>query len=121
MYDPMDDVDVEYPAPGTAVITFRGEHDLMARVELRGLLELLVEQNPLVVADFSEALFVDSTTLHALLDADMAARVRGRKFRLQLGTGAIVRTAFEMSGVLGRLDCAHSREEALMGESLEVR
>ncbi|MDQ3122830.1 MAG: STAS domain-containing protein [Actinomycetota bacterium] len=119
MYDPMDDVHVEHPTLTTAVVTFRGEHDLMARDELRALLELLVEQNTLVVADFSEALFVDSTTLHALLDTDMAARARGRTFRLQLGTAAIVRTAFELSGVLGRLDCVHSREEAFADQVLE--
>ena len=117
MYDPMDHVQVDYPAVGTAVITFRGEHDLVARDELRATLDLLVEQNTLVVADFSEAEFVDSTTLHALLDADMAARMKGRTFRLLLGTRAIVRAAFELSGVLDRLDCTHSREEALGDES----
>lgn len=117
MYDPMDHVQVEYPTLGTAVITFRGEHDLVARDELRGMFDSLVAQHTLVVADFSEAEFVDSTTLHALLDADMAARMKGGKFRLQLGTAAIVRAAFEMSGVLNRLDYAHSRAEALGDES----
>ena len=116
MYNPMDDVQVEFPSLGTAVVTFEGEHDLLARDELRALLDSLVEQNNLVVADFSRAEFVDSTTLHALLDADAAARVRGTTFRLQLGTAAIVRTAFTLSGVLDRLDCVHSREEALGGE-----
>jgi anti-anti-sigma regulatory factor len=72
-----------------------------------------VEENDLVVADFSGAIFVDSTTMHLLLEADMAARQRGRSFRLQLGTASIVRTAFEVSGILKRLDCVHSREEAL--------
>ena len=117
MYDPMDHVHVDHPSLGTAVITFRGEHDLIARDELRAMFDFLVEQNTLVVADFSEAEFVDSTTLHALLDADMAARMKGRTFRLQLGTAAIVRAAFELSGVLNRLDHTHSREEALGDES----
>jgi len=117
MYDPMDHVQVDYPTVGTAVITFRGEHDLVARDELRAMLDLLVEQHTLVVADFSEAKFVDSTTLHALLDADMAARRQGRKFRLLLDTQAIVRAAFELSGVLNRLDYTNSRAEALGDES----
>jgi anti-anti-sigma regulatory factor len=53
--------------------------------------------------------------LHVLVNADAAARARGRKLRLQLGTAAIVRTAFELSGLTKRLDCVHSREEALEG------
>lgn len=117
MYDPMDHVQVDYPTLGTAVITFGGEHDLVARDELRALLDDLVDQNTLVIADFSEAEFVDSTTLHALLDADMAARMNGRGFRIQLGTESIVRAAFELSGVLNRLDYADSRAEALGDES----
>ncbi len=117
MYDPMDHVQIDYPALGTAVITFTGEHDLVARDELRAKLDFLVEENTLVVADFSEAEFVDSTTLHALLDADMAARKKGRRFRLLLGTQATVRAAFELSGVLNRLDYAKSRAEALGDES----
>ena len=117
MYDPMDHVQVDYPTLGTAVITFGGEHDLVARDELRALLDDLVDQNTLVIADFSEAEFVDSTTLHALLDADMAARMNGRGFRIQLDTESIVRAAFELSGVLNRLDHADSRAEALGDES----
>jgi anti-anti-sigma factor len=117
MYDAMEYVGVEHPISGAAVVKFTGEHDLATRDDLRELLDSLVEDNDLVVADFSEAMFVDSTTMHALLDADMAARARGKKFRLQLGATAIVRTAFELSGLVKRLDCVHSRQEALRAES----
>jgi anti-anti-sigma factor len=117
MYDAMEYVEVEQPLSGAAVIKFTGEHDLATRDDLKELLDSLVEDNDLVVADFSEAMFVDSTTMHALLDADMAARARGKKFRLQLGATAIVRTAFELSGLVKRLDCVHSRQEALRAES----
>jgi anti-anti-sigma factor len=115
MYDVMADVRVECPALGTAVVTFTGEHDLASRDDLADLLDSLVEENELVVADLSEALFVDSTTMYVLVNADAAARTRGRKLRIQLGTAAIVRTAFELSGLTKRLDCVHSREEALRG------
>jgi anti-anti-sigma regulatory factor len=77
------------------------------------LLESLVDENEFVVADFSEAAFVDSATMRVLLNADVAARMRGRRFRLQLGTAAIVRSAFELSGLLLRIECAHSRADAL--------
>jgi anti-sigma B factor antagonist len=117
MYDAMADVRVERPTVGTAVVTFTGEHDLASRDDLTALLESLVEENDLVVADFSEALFVDSTMLYVLVNADAAARARGRKLRLQLGQAAIVRTVFELSGLTKRLECVSSREEALRGAS----
>ena len=113
MYDALADVRVERPTVGTAVVRFTGEHDLAAREELAALFDSLVEENDLIVADFSEALFVDSTTLYVLVNADAVARARGTKLRLQLGTAAIVRTAFDLSGLTKRLDCVHSREEAL--------
>jgi anti-anti-sigma factor len=113
MYDAMTHVHVERPAVGTAFVTFTGEHDLATRDDLTALLDSLIEENNLVVADFSQALFVDSTMMYVLVNADAAARARGRKLRLQLGTAAIVRTAFELSGLTKLLDCVHSREEAL--------
>ncbi len=113
MSDLMENVRVERPSLGTAVVTFTGEHDLMARDALSTLLDSLIEDNDLVVADFSQATFVDSATIHVLLNSDMAARQRGRIFRLQLGTASIVEAAFELSGVLKRLDWVRSREEAL--------
>ena len=120
MYDAMADVRVECPTAGTAVVTFTGEHDLATRDDLAQLFDSLVEEHDLVVADFSEAQFVDSTMLYVLVNADAAARARGRKLRLQLGTAAIVRTAFELSGLTKRLDCVHSREEALAGATAPV-
>jgi anti-sigma B factor antagonist len=113
MYELMEDVRVERPSVGTAVVTFTGEHDLMARDTLSSLLESLIEDNELVVADFSQATFVDSATIHLLLNSDMGARQRGRTLRLQLGTASIVETAFELSGVLKRLEWVRTREEAL--------
>jgi anti-anti-sigma factor len=112
----LEEVRVERPAPGTAVVAFAGEHDLATKDLVEALLESLVDENELVVADFSEAAFVDSATMRVLLNADMAARIRGRRFRLQLGTAAIVRTAFELSGLLLRIECAHSRADALQAE-----
>jgi anti-anti-sigma factor len=115
MYDASGDVHIEHPNAGAAVVRFTGEHDLVTRDEVAAMLESLIEQNRLVVADFSEATFVDSTMLHVLVNADAAARMRGRRFRLQLGTAAIVHRAFELSGLTKRLECFHTREQALDG------
>ncbi len=113
MHDPPTDIRIERPAPDTAVAVFLGEHDIASKKELESLLGTLVDENDLVVVDFSEAAFVDSTTLHVLLRAHAAARVRGKTFRLQLGSADIVRRAFELTGVATRLGCVESREEAL--------
>jgi anti-sigma B factor antagonist len=113
----IDDVSVERPEPGKAVVVFSGEHDLTQRDDVSRLLEDLVDENRLVVVDFADATFVDSTVMHILLDADMAARRRGGTLRIQLGTNAIVVRAFELIGLGARLDVVPSREEALADPS----
>jgi anti-anti-sigma factor len=116
------DVRVERPRADAAVVVFTGEHDLMTASRVQTLLDSLVEQNHLVVADFSEAEFVDSSVLNTLFRAHSAAESRGSSFRLQLGTAMIVRRAFELSGILRHLSCAESRAEALDGaERLPVQ
>jgi anti-anti-sigma factor len=115
MDDAIGDVHVEHPTASAAIVRFTGEHDLVTRDEVAALLESLIEQNDFVVADFSEATFVDSTILHVLVNADAQAHTRGRTFRLQIGSAAIVHRAFDLSGLTKRLDCCQSREEALEG------
>jgi anti-anti-sigma factor len=113
MDDPVGEIRVERPTEDAVVAVFLGDHDLADRDETGTLLQSLIDENALVVADLSEATFIDSAMLHLLLVADGAARVRGKTFRLQLGTADIVRRALELSGLLTRIDSASSREEAL--------
>jgi len=107
------DVKVLRPGAGRAVVEFTGEHDIETRSEVRELFTRLVEQNQVVVADLSEALFIDSTFLHNLAQAHRLAQTRGTYFRLQLGTAPIVRKALEITGLLDHLDCFPDREQAL--------
>jgi anti-anti-sigma factor len=109
----LDDVQVERPAPGAAVVVFAGEHDLATRSEVRDLLGSLVLSDELIVADFSSAEFVDSTILGVLLDTNQRALELGKSFRLQLNTAAIVRRAFEVCGLFEAMEHAKTREEAL--------
>ena len=111
------EVSVERSEPGKAVVVFSGEHDLTQRDDVGRLLRDLADGNRVVVVDFADATFVDSTVMHILLDADMAARRRGGTLRVQLGTNAIVVRAFELTGLGARLDVFHSREEALADRS----
>ena len=109
----LDDVVVEQPAPGAAVAVFSGEHDMATKDQVHELLKSLVEENELVVADFSEAQFVDSSIVGALMATKREADQRGHTIRLQLNTADIVRRAFEISGLLTVFEVASTREAAL--------
>ena len=112
----LQDVRVERPRAGAAVVVFTGEHDLTTSEHVEALLVSLIGENDLVVVDFSEAEFVDSSTIHTLVKSHRAAGPRGSTFRLQLGTAPIVHRAFELSGLLELLDWVRSREDALRVE-----
>ena len=112
----LEDVLVERPAAGTAVVVFTGEHDVATKDEVQDLLDSLLCEDDLLVTDFSSASFVDSSMLGVLLDTNEQARSLGKTFRLQLGTADIVRRAFEISGVFAVIERVATREEALAQE-----
>jgi anti-anti-sigma factor len=96
-----------------AVLVLRGEHDLATKDDLSETLRSLIETHRVVVADLSEAEYVDSSTLAELVRADRAARAAGKHFRLQLGTEPIVERVLEISGLLNVLDVYPTRDAAL--------
>lgn len=101
---------------GVTVVKLLGEHDLAGASDLDFLLESLVGANRLVVVDLSDATFLDSSILLALVRADQSARARGATFRLQFGTAPIVKRALELTGLLDQLESARTREEAVREE-----
>ena len=107
------DVQLERPSSGVAVVSFTGEHDLATRDAIRLLLTNLVDENRLVVADFSTASFIDTSIVVVLRESSRAARERGSVFRLQLATAPIVERMFQASGALDELDCVSTRQEGL--------
>ena len=113
------DIQILRPCEGQAVVELNGEHDLETKEMLGEFLTSLIEANDLVVVDISEAEFIDSAVLHNLFIADRLARERGSRFRIQLGTAAIVEKALELSGLLDFLDVVPDREQAL--RSVEPR
>ena len=117
------DIEVLYPSPGTAVVECTGEHDMTTREETDRLFGLLVVENDLVVIDVSAARFIDSSFVNNLLKADRLARQQEKRLRLQIGSAPIVRRVLEISGVVEKLDCVESREEALrpvaVGDAVE--
>lgn len=107
------DLSIEFPAERTAVVVLQGDHDISHATELHELLSSLVAENEVVVVDVSEAEFIDSSVINALVRAKNAAAKGQRAFRVQLGTDAIVERALAVSGVLAFLECVPTREEAL--------
>ena len=107
------DIEVLYPRPGAAVVEFTGEHDMTTREETDRLFGLLVTENELVVIDVSEARFIDSSFVNNLLKADRLARQQATLVRLQIGSAPIVRRVLEISGVVEKLECVDTREDAL--------
>ena len=114
---PTQDVLVERPADGTAVVVFTGEHDLASAPEVKDLLDSLLQKDDLVVADFSAAQFVDSSILGVVLETQARAVILGKVFRLQIHTTDIVRRAFEVSGVFSVVEHATTRDDALRREA----
>jgi anti-anti-sigma factor len=106
-------VEVTYPKPGACVVTVHGDQDRGSADRFERQLIDLIALNELVVVDVSQAEFVDSSFLRNMLVANRRANERERRFRLQMGTAPVVRRAFEVSGVLDRLEVVGSREAAL--------
>jgi anti-anti-sigma factor len=102
------DVALDLPSEGVAVASFTGEHDLATSSDVYALLASLVSEHKLVVADFTQAQFVDSSVLQALLAANKLARDVGTSFRLRISAQALVTRAFEMNGLLETIPWASS-------------
>lgn len=117
MWEALEAVRVASPRVGVAVVSVADELDLTTCTEFSALLQALVRQNELVVVDFSEARFVDASTLNVLVAAHKLALTRGTRMRLQLGDGCVVKRTFEICGLLEELSWASSREEALDGSA----
>jgi anti-anti-sigma factor len=117
----LEDVQVTSPRSGVSVVSFYGEHDLATSQSTAELLDSLLLANDLVIADVSDAQFIDASMLHVLIVADKAARARGADFRIRLGTTAIVQRTFQISGVLDQLTWASSMDEALGGSQAQAQ
>ena len=104
---------IVHAAPGKVVVEIVGEHDLASHNTIHDLFLRLVEAKDLLVVDVSEATFIDSSFLRALVSANKHAEEVGSRLRLQVGTAPIVKKVLEISHLVEYLDCAHDREEAL--------
>jgi anti-anti-sigma factor len=107
------EVDVVREEPGKAVARFIGEHDLTTRVSTIDLLQQLIAENDHVTVDLSDATFIDSSFLHALVVANRSAVDRGIRFRVQLNTSPGIENVFKISGLIDSLDCFYGDDQTL--------
>lgn len=83
----LDAVHIEYPRAGVAAVRFARKHDVSTNSAISELLEGLMYENELVVADLSRARFIDLAMLNVLFAAEETARALGKEFRIELGIG----------------------------------
>ena len=107
------EVDVVREERGRVVARFIGEHDLTTRDATNELLQQLVAESDHVTADLSDATFIDSSFLQALVMADGSAKARGTCFRVQLSTTPGIESVFKISGLIDSLDCFYGDEQTL--------
>jgi anti-anti-sigma factor len=72
-------VSVGHEAPGIAVVTMRGEHDLTTRGELARALELAAAHSSVIV-DLSDCTFIDSTVIQELAKSSQLVSANGDRF-----------------------------------------
>jgi anti-anti-sigma factor len=87
---------------GSAWIGIRGELDLASAPEFKQTLNEALEHALLVIIDLRELTFMDSTGLHAIIDADARALRSGRRVVLIRGSGQVDRL-FKLVGVTDQL------------------
>jgi anti-anti-sigma regulatory factor len=86
------------PSAAGCIAEFCGEHDV-ASDDTRSLLERLVAENSLVVADVCSATFIDSSFLSCLLVAERDATERGHDLRLLVCDTPSIETVLKVSGL----------------------
>ena len=111
-------VEVEHPAPGLAIVSLRGEHDLGNRQALAETLARAGAGRDLLV-DLSECTFLDSTVLGVLLAASLEREAAGGHLGLIIPPEAqIVFRITRVAGVASFMPIYASREAGV--ESLHA-
>jgi anti-anti-sigma factor len=105
------EVEVVREEPGKVIARFIGEHDLTTRDATNDLLQQLVAENDHATADLSDAAFIDSSFLQALVRANGSANSRGTRFRVQLSTTPGIESVFKISGLIDSLDCFYRPDQ----------
>jgi anti-anti-sigma factor len=110
-------VTIEREHPSVGIITLVGEHDAYSAGRVANEIEVLIEAGMPVVIDLTEATFVDSQTLSALLSARHHADTLNLGFTLVLPDDRFtqVHRILRMTGLASWFATYPSLSEALEG------
>ena len=106
---------VDRNEPDVAVLYVKGEHDLDTAPTLRERLATLHGEGCSVILDLTEATFIDSSILAAIVDGHRTANDNGLSFVVTLGPSGSpgVRRILQITGLSEALTVRERREEAL--------
>jgi anti-sigma B factor antagonist len=110
-----DRVEVDRVAEHVWVVALVGEHDLSTADAVRGAIDEAFAGGSSVVFDLSDASFIDSTVLAAMMEA--GARVRAQatdEFVVVARQGSVPRRLLDLAGAAVWMDVYESREAALV-------
>jgi anti-anti-sigma factor len=94
-------------------LELRGEIDLALEGELRLRALNALDRDCHVIADLSEATFVDASVIGALLSIQREAETRGAVLALQMGTAEIVERVITLTGIENVIWRGRTREEVV--------
>jgi anti-anti-sigma factor len=106
-------VDVQPERDDIVALCLEGEFDMGNVPILVQRIDQTLVRNYHLIIDLSQATFIDSSVVHALVRAEKAAQGRERKVVLQLGTDQIVERLLEVTGIERVLTRVHTRSEAV--------
>lgn len=109
------EIALERDGDGFAVISVSGEHDLSTAPELREQLDGLIDGGEAAVIDLTDATFVDSSILGAILDARRRAGEAGIGFAVAQGTNGAeaVSRVLDITGLRAELPVHQDRASAV--------
>jgi anti-anti-sigma factor len=106
---------VHHEAPGVAVVTLRGEHDLSTEPALTAALEEAAAHSSVLV-DLSECDFVDSTVIASLLRVARTVTERGERFALLVPAAQRQITRIAEMTHLGELLAIHTTRASALAD-----
>ena len=106
-------VHVQPEADDVVALSLEGEFDMANVSSLVERIDRALLRDKHLIIDLSQATFIDSSVIHALVRASKAAHGRKRGVVLQLGTAEIVARLLEVTGIERVLPRAHTRSEAV--------
>ena len=109
------EISVDRPEDGVAIVAICGEHETFSAPKLASVLDGLFAERVAVVADLTEAEFLDSSVIGALIRARGEARDRGLRFAVVVddSTGWAVKKLLDVTGLLDVFDIRPDRASAL--------